>query len=277
MGDKLRVAVLVGGRASEHTSAAAVVQHLDPTRFEASVVPVAPGDAVAAWGDADVVLPVLHGPYGTTGAIQGLLDMAGVRYVGSGLLGAAAAADREFTTKLLTADGLPAGKAVVLRAGTATLSDAAREHLGLPVVVAPASTWATAGTTTVTSWHELDAAIATARAHGPKVLVSAAAEGREIECGVLEFPDGSLQASAQAADDVAAQVQELAIAAFRAIDGRGLASVTCSLDHDGELGVAEITAMPELDPDAGFVRGWAAAGLDHPTLLSTLVETAAVR
>lgn len=282
MGDKLRVAVLVGGRDSEHESAAGVVRHLDPARFDATVVSVAPGELSAAWADADVVFPVLHGPYGATGTIQGLLEMAGVRYVGSGLLAAAAGADREFTTKLLTAEGLPAGKAVVLRAGTMTLSPVAREHLGLPVVVAPASTWAP-GSTTVTDWSALDSAIAAARTHDRKVVVTAATVGREIELGVLEFSDGSVRASvpvegeaapAKLDDDVAVQVQNLAVAAFRAIDGRGLARVVCSLDDDGTLSVAEFTPMPELGPDAMFARAWAVTGLDYPAVLATLVDTA---
>lgn len=278
----MRVAVVVGGRDSERASAAGVVGHLDPARFDATVVPIAPDDASAAWAEADVVFPVLHGPYGANGTIQGLLDLAGVRYVGSGLLAAAAGVDREFTTKLLTAGELPAGKAVVLRAGTATLSAAAREHLGLPVVVAPASTWA-AGTATVADWSALDAAIATARMQGAKVVVSAATAGRDIACGVLEFPDGTVAASlpvddetapAKLDDDVAAQVQDLAIAAFRSLDCRGLARITCSLDDGGGLSVAEVVPMPELTPDAAFVRAWAVTGLDYPALLATLVDTA---
>lgn len=283
MDDRVRVAVVVGGRDSERASAAGVVGHLDPTRFAATVVPIAPDDVSAAWAEADVVFPVLHGPFGGNGTIQGLLDLAGVRYVGSGLLAAAAGVDREFTTKLLTAGELPAGKAVVLRAGTATLSAAAREHLGLPVVVAPASTRAAAGSTTVAEWSALDGAIAAARTHGPKVVVSAAAPGRQMDCGVLEFPDGTVAASlpvdaesapAKLDDDVAAQIQELAVAAFRALDCSGLARITCALDDDGGSSVAEVVPMPELTPDSTFVRAWAVTGLDYAALLATLVDTA---
>jgi len=243
---RIRVAVVFGGRSSEHAiscvSAGSVLTHLDRERFD--VVPVGitraggwvlgtddprelairdgrlpavdehgtalalPGDptrgglvllepdrAGAVFSGVDVVFPVLHGPFGEDGTIQGLLEMAGVPYVGAGVLASAAGMDKEFAKKLLAADGLPVGELVVLRPGTATLTSEQRDRLGLPVFVKPARAGSSVGISKVRDWADLDAAVAAAREHDPKVLVEAAVVGREVECGVLEWPDGSVRAS----------------------------------------------------------------------------------
>ena len=137
--------------------------------------------------EVDVVFPVLHGAYGEDGTIQGLLEMAGLPYVGSGVFASAASMDKEFTKKLLAAAGLPQGEHVVLRdaagavsADPALLDDAARERLGLPVFVKPARAGSSIGITRVTDWAQFPAAVAEAAAVDPKVLVEAAVPGREI-------------------------------------------------------------------------------------------------
>ena len=180
------------------------------------------------------------------------------------MLASAAGMDKEFTKKLLAADGLPVGDHVVLRPGTATLTEAERERLGLPVFVKPARAGSSLGITRVTAWDDLDAAIATARQHDPKVLVEAAIVGREIECAVLERPDGTVVSSlpaeirivgeaafydfdakylddvcefdvpAKLDDDVAEQLRDMAVAAFRALDGQGLARVDFFVGPDGD-------------------------------------------
>jgi D-alanine-D-alanine ligase len=261
----------------------------------------------------DVVFPVLHGPYGEDGTIQGLLELAGTPYVGAGVLASAAAMDKEFTKKLLAAEGLPVGEVVVLRPGVATLSDAQRDRLGLPVFVKPARAGSSVGITKVASWAALPAAIAAAREHDPKVLVEAAVVGREVECGVLEFPDGSVRASLPAEirlvgsgedgsapefydfeskylDDVCEfdipaklddatteRVRELAIAAFTALDCQGLARVDFFALEDGSLVVNEVNTMPGFTPISMFPRMWAVTGVDYPALLGTLIETALAR
>jgi D-alanine-D-alanine ligase len=257
------------------------------------------------------VFPVLHGPFGEDGTIQGLLEMAGVPYVGAGVLASAAGMDKEFTKKLLAADGLPVGDLVVLRPGTPTLTPEQRDRLGLPVFVKPARAGSSVGITRVTGWAKLDAAIAVAREHDPKVLVEAAIPGREVECGVLEYPNGRVAASVPAEirivgaggvlpefydfeakylddvcefdipakldDEVAERVRELAVAAFRALDGQGLARVDFFVGPAGELTVNEVNTMPGFTPISMFPRAWAVTGVDYPTLLSTLVETALAR
>jgi D-alanine-D-alanine ligase len=359
---RTRVAVVYGGRSSEHAiscvSAGSILRNLDPERFEVVAVGITPG---GSWvltdgrpetlaitdgrlpevsgssgtalalpadpgrrgellslgegpsqllGSVDVVFPVLHGPYGEDGTIQGLLELAGVPYVGAGVLASAAGMDKEFTKKLLAAEGLPIGDQVVLRRNDATLQLEDRERLGLPVFVKPARGGSSIGVSRVSAWDQLDPAIEFARRHDPKVIVEAAVPGREIECGVLEFPDGRVEAStlgeirvagvrgredafydfatkylddaaeldvpAKVDDGVAQEVRQLAIRAFQAIDGQGLARVDFFLTDAGPV-INEVNTMPGFTTISMYPRMWAASGVDYPTLLATMVQTALVR
>jgi len=258
----------------------------------------------------DVVFPVLHGPYGEDGTIQGLLELAGVPYVGAGVLASAAGMDKEFTKKLLAAEGLPIGDQVVLRPRQESLELDDRERLGLPAFVKPARGGSSIGVSRVTAWDQLPAAIEQARRHDPKVIVEAAIPGRELECGVLEFPDGRIEAStvgeirvagvrgredgfydfetkylddaaeldvpAKIDDEIADAVRQLAIRAFQAIDCQGLARVDFFLTENGPV-INEINTMPGFTTISMYPRMWAATGVDYPTLLTTMVETALKR
>jgi D-alanine-D-alanine ligase len=280
----------------------------DPRRA-GQLVSLSPG-GTEVLASVDVVFPVLHGPYGEDGTIQGLLELAGVPYVGAGVLASAAGMDKEFTKKLLVAEGLPVGNYEVLRPSQPTPDTGLRERLGLPVFVKPARGGSSIGVSRVTSWDELPAAVAHARRHDPKVIVEAAVVGRELECGVLEFPDGTVQAStvgeirlagvrgredsfydfatkylddaaeldvpAKVDDDVSDAVRELAIRAFRAIDCQGLARVDFFLTDDGPI-INEVNTMPGFTTISMFPRMWAASGVDYQTLVATMVETALAR
>jgi D-alanine-D-alanine ligase len=336
---KVRVAVVFGGRSSEHAiscvSAGSVIAALDPEHYE--VVPVgiatdgrwvlaAPdqrlaiadgdlpevsgGTAVSLVGDpggrglavlepgaavgpalteVDVVFPVLHGAYGEDGTIQGLLEMAGVPYVGSGVFASAASMDKEFAKKLLVAAGLPQEDHAVLRdaagavcADPELLDEAARERLGLPVFVKPARAGSSIGITKVTDWAQFPDAVATAAAIDPKVIVEAAVPGREIECGVLVsrsggVPEASLPAEirlrpgtdwydfsakylsdavdfdipAALTDEQTRAVRETACRAFQALDCRGLARVDFFLGTDPETG-ADRLVVNEVNTMPGF-------------------------
>ena len=358
---RVRVAVVYGGRSSEHAiscvSAGSILRNLDPARFEVVAVGITPGGSwvltdgnpetlaitngrlpqvsaesgtelalpadpvrggqllsLGQGGEmlaaVDVVFPVLHGPYGEDGTIQGLLELAGVPYVGAGVLASAAGMDKEFTKKLLVAEGLPIGDHVVLRPRHKTVELEDRERLGLPVFVKPARGGSSIGVSRLTAWDQLPEAIALARRHDPKVIVEAAIPGRELECGVLEFPDGRVEAStvgeirvagvrgredvfydfetkylddaaeldvpAKIADDVADTVRQLAIRAFNAVDCQGLARVDFFLTDNGPV-VNEINTMPGFTTISMYPRMWAASGVDYPTLLATMVETALKR
>jgi D-alanine-D-alanine ligase len=306
---------ITGGALPQVPEGAALVLSADPTR--SALLPVLDGGADSADSaggagqsaalDVDVVFPVLHGPYGEDGTIQGLLELAAVPYVGAGVLASAAGMDKEFTKKLLAAEGLPVGTWVVLRSGRATLTVEEKERLGLPVFVKPARAGSSLGVSRVDDWADLDEAIATARLADPKVLVEAAVLGREIECGVLEHPDGRLQASSTAeihlgADfafydftakyldhaatfdipahlsaEVTATIQDYAVRAFTALDAQGLARVDFFVTADGEVSINEVNTMPGFTPISMYPRMFAVDGVDYPELLRVLVRTAVAR
>ena len=145
----------------------------------------------------DVIFPVLHGLYGEDGTIQGLFELSGVPYVGTGVLSSACGMDKEYTKKLLAAEGLPVGKEVILR-GEETLTQADCQLLGLPVYVKPARGGSSIGISRVTRWEDMDAALREARQYDTKVIVESEIIGDEVECGVLEYPDGTVIASVPA-------------------------------------------------------------------------------
>ena len=302
---------ITDGRLPEVSGASGTALALpaDPGR-SGELLSLGQGAAGELLASVDVVFPVLHGPYGEDGTIQGLLELAGVPYVGAGVLASAAGMDKEYTKKLLVAEGLPIGDHVVLRPRQDTVELEDRERLGLPVFVKPARGGSSIGVSRVAAWDQLPAAIELARRNDPKVIVEAAVPGRELECGVLEFPDGRVEAStvgeirvagvrgredafydfetkylddaaeldvpAKVDDSVADELRQLAIRAFRAIDCQGLARVDFFLTDDGPV-VNEINTMPGFTTISMYPRMWAASGVDYPTLLSTMVETALKR
>ena len=280
---------------------APVALSLDPAHT-GRVLSLAAADAGAALADVDVVFPVLHGPFGEDGTVQGLLELAQVPYVGAGVLASAAGMDKEFTKKLLAAEGLPVGRQAVLRPHQQTLSAEQLDALGLPVFVKPARGGSSIGISRVTRAEDLPAAIAHAREHDPKVIVEAEIVGVEVECGVLESPDGAVRASVLAEilmpeesgddgafydfdtkylDDVVefevparldaattAAVREIAVRAFRALDCQGLARVDFFVTADGPV-INEINTMPGFTPISMFPAMWARTGVDYPELLTT--------
>lgn len=279
----------------------------DPTSRELRTVE--PGSAVEALGAVDVVFPLLHGAFGEDGTIQGLLELAEIPYVGAGVLASATAMDKEYAKKLLAAEGLPVGEYATVRRGQSTLDESDRERLGLPVFVKPARAGSSIGISKVDDWAELDAAIALARETDPKVLVEAGVVGREIECGVLEFPDGRVEASlpaevrvlsqdsaawydfetkylgeaaeldipAKLGDELTERLRAMAVKAFGALDCQGLARVDFFVDADGELIINEVNTMPGFTTTSAYPKMWAVTGVDYPTLLSTLIDTAIAR
>ncbi|MEV6601861.1 D-alanine--D-alanine ligase family protein [Actinoplanes sp. NPDC051346] len=303
-GDPAQLAI-EGGRLPEVTleSGRAVVLPPDPT--SSGLMVVDPADGVAVLAGVDVVFPVLHGAYGEDGTIQGMLEMAGIPYVGANVFASAAGMDKEFTKKLAAAEGIPVGPYAVLRAGQ-SLSEADKERLGLPVFVKPSRAGSSYGISKVTDWAQLDDAIAGARRIDPKVLVEAAIVGREIECGVLEgetaggaeasllaeimvttsddefydfeakyLGDGTpYQIPADLKPDVARQVQEYACRTFTALDCAGLARVDFFVTADDEIFLNEINTMPGFTPTSMFPLMWAATGLDYPKVVDRLIRTA---
>jgi D-alanine-D-alanine ligase len=336
------VAVIFGGRSNEHAisciTAGSVLGALDPDRYD--VVPIGittegrwvrsdaaalqmqgralpeisdgtsvvlPADPTALpveLADVDAVFPLLHGPYGEDGTVQGLLELAGLPYVGSGVFASAAAMDKQHMKRLLQEAGLATPAYVVARANRPL---PARIHdLGLPLFVKPARGGSSIGISKVERSEDLGAALDAAFAHDPKALVEAAVVGRELECGVLAGlaggpPEASLPAEIRLADRAGfydfeakympdsgtefdippslpdvdiARVRATAIEAFDALDCEGLARVDFFRTDDGRLLVNEVNTMPGFTPVSMFPRMWAATGVDYRALVGRLIDDA---
>jgi D-alanine-D-alanine ligase len=311
-GDDSTKLAITGGQLPEVASdGAAVVLSGDPTHRGLAVHE--PGKVPEELGEVDVVLPLLHGPYGEDGTLQGLLELAGVPYVGSGVFASAAAMDKGHMKALLQGAGLPVGPyAVVTPRAWATDKAAVRETasaLGYPLFVKPARAGSSVGISKAHGPAELDEAIETARSHDPRVVLEAAVLGREVECGVLEGVDGGppeaslpgevvvggdhefydfaakylpdegtdLIVPAELPDDVVAEVQELSRRAFEALACEGLARVDFFVGRDGSVIINEVNTMPGFTPVSMFPLMWKASGLDYPALVDRLVQTALAR
>ncbi|MGW0131822.1 D-alanine--D-alanine ligase family protein [Streptomyces sp. NPDC003299] len=290
------------------SSEGGVVLPVDPASRE--VVYSEPGSVPKALGEVDVVFPVLHGPYGEDGTLQGLLELSGVPYVGSGVLASAVGQDKEYMKRVFTSFGLAVGPYVVIRprewerdtaAARKKIVDFAGEH-GWPLFVKPARAGSSIGITKVDDLSGLDEAIAEAQRHDPKILVEAAVRGREIECGVLEFEDGpraSVPAEipppdahayydfeakyidstpgivpAPLTEEQTAEVRRLAVDAFEAASCEGLVRADFFLTEDGEFVINEINTMPGFTPISMYPQMWQATGISYPELVDRLIQAA---
>lgn len=353
---RLRVAVIFGGRSSEHSisciSAGSVLRSIDRTKYEIVPIGITPrgqwvleqdnalrlavngsvfpkvsdtrphllftgdptsselvvqGSTKKGVPQVDVAFPLLHGPWGEDGTIQGMFELAGIPYVGSGVFASAAAMDKAHMKALLASAGLPVGRyEVITDVQWRTSRDSALARvstLGLPVFVKPARAGSSVGITKVKSASELVAAIESARQHDPKVVVEAAIEGnREIECGILDSAQGprasviaeivvkrghefydyeakyvddsaDLIVPARLPEGFAERAQDLAKQAFTALDCEGLARVDMFI-AGGDIVINEVNTMPGFTPISMFPRMWQESGMDYPTLIDTLIQDA---
>ncbi|MCL2090553.1 MAG: D-alanine--D-alanine ligase [Micrococcales bacterium] len=272
---------------------------------------VEPGLAPRQIGTVDVVFPLLHGPYGEDGTLQGLLELADVRYVGAGVLASAVGMDKQMMKVVLAGNGLPVGPFRTVRADQVArdlpgvLADLA--GLGLPVFVKPARAGSSLGISRVDDAADLPAALAEAAQHDPKIVVEAAVVGREVECGVLGGRDGArprasvpgeivvtdpahtfydyqakyfdensvrLSCPADLPPQVTAAVQDVAVRTFEALDCEGIARVDVFVTADGQVVVNEINTMPGFTPYSMYPTMWQASGVSYPELVDELVQLA---
>jgi D-alanine-D-alanine ligase len=308
--DAERLAIRGGQLPSVDGAGASVVLAGDPTA--ASLTVHEAGQVPQALGSVDVVLPLLHGPYGEDGTLQGLLELAGVPYVGSGVLASAACMDKAHMKVVLAASGLPIGPYVTVKQREWERDPAAvRESvasLHWPVFVKPARSGSSIGISKVHGLEQLDAAIDAAMEHDPKVVIEASVAGREIECGVLEGLDGGpaeasvlgeirvvgphefydfeakylddateLDVPANLPEHVADEVRRLAVTAFDALGCESLARVDFFVTEGGRVVINEVNTMPGFTPVSMFPMLWAASGLDYPKLVDRLIGSALSR
>jgi len=307
--DDAKALQIRGVHLPEVTTGQAVVLSNDPAQPGLRVFDGA-ASGLGELAKVDVVFPVLHGEQGEDGTIQGLLEIVGLPYVGAGVFASAAAMDKEYTKKLLAAVGLPVGSYLVLHAGDSpALDDDQRGQITLPAFVKPARAGSSIGITKITDWSQLPDAVATAREVDSKVLIEAGVLGREIECGILAESPGAGQPievrasvpaeikvlrghdwydfEAKYLDDacefdvpadlpekVTAQIQDYAVRAFRALEGRGLARVDFFVTDSAEVIINEVNTMPGFTPISMYPRMWEASGVPYPELIDRLIRSA---
>ncbi|MFG2192657.1 D-alanine--D-alanine ligase family protein [Streptomyces sp. NPDC048639] len=293
---------------AESSSEGAVLLPVDPASRE--VVYSEPGSVPKALGEVDVVFPVLHGPYGEDGTIQGMLELSGIPYVGSGVLASAVGMDKEYMKRVFISYGLPVGPYEVIRpreweqdpaAARKKIVDFAGDH-GWPLFIKPARAGSSMGITKVSGLEGLDEAVEEARRHDPKILVESLLRGREIECGVLEFEDGA-RASVPAeipsgsdhdfydfeakyidsaagivpaplTEEETARVRELAVRAFEAASCEGLVRADFFLLDSGEFVINEINTMPGFTPISMYPRMWQETAVSYSELIDRLIQAA---
>ena len=329
MSRRTRVAVLLGGRSSEHdislASARSVLEALDPERYEtvtveigrdgrwelgsgsdggsvAETLPVPTEKVPATLGEVDVVFPVLHGPFGEDGTVQGLLELAGVPYVGAGVLGSALAMDKDVFKAVMRDRGIPVTRNITLRQGQAP-----ENPFGYPVFVKPARLGSSVGISKVGSAEELPAAVELAFRHDEKVLVEEFVDGIEVECGVLgndrpiaSLPGEIVSHGFSGADwydysakydeggmdlvvpprfeqETIERVQELAVQAFVGGECEGMARVDFFVRPDGEVLLNELNTIPGFTATSVYAKLFEASGLPYPELVDRLVRLALER
>jgi len=319
-----RIAVILGGRSSENpisvASAASVVEALEASGDEVLAVEIdrsgrwqlpsgdrrrelparLPGrDVVTTLDQVDVVFPVLHGPFGEDGTVQGLLELAGVPYVGAGVLASALCMDKDVFKSVMRDRGIPVTENITLRLG-----DAPRNPFGYPVFVKPARLGSSVGITKAHDDDELQRAVALAFEHDEKVLVERYVAGVEVEVGVLgnlkpiaslpgeivvthnewydyeaKYDEGEMDlvVPARIEREQIERVQELAVRAFVATDCEGMARADMFVREDGEVLVNELNTIPGFTATSVYARLFEASGIPYGELLQRLADLAVER
>jgi D-alanine-D-alanine ligase len=326
---RVRVAVIMGGRSSEHdisvASARSVVDGLDPARFDVRAIeigqdgrwqldspqarlgvgneklPVPADGSPSPFEGVDVVFPVLHGPFGEDGTVQGFLELAGVAYVGAGVTASALCMDKDLFKAVMRDKGVPVVESI-------TLLDRHRDRVenpfGFPVVVKPARLGSSVGISIVKEQEDLAAAVDLALEHDEKILLEQFVSGMEVECSVLgneepiasipgeivplasdwydfaaKYDEGGMELLIPPRLDerTIARVQELAVAAFVASDCEGMARVDCFVREDGEVLVNELNTIPGFTSTSVYAKLFEASGIPYAELLDRLVELALER
>jgi D-alanine-D-alanine ligase len=327
---RIRVAVIAGGRSSEHlislASARSVLAALDPERYETTTIeigrdgrweigagerqslppadmersvetlPVVGDSAPArALGEIDVALPILHGPFGEDGTVQGLLELAGIPYVGAGVAASALCMDKDLFKAVLRDRGIVVARNVTVRNG-----DAPEHPFDYPVFVKPARLGSSVGISKVHGSDELEPAIELARRHDDKVLIEEFVAGTEVECGVLGNREpiasmvGEIVANAEWYDygakydeggmdlivparipaETTDRVRQIAVESFIATECEGMARIDFFVRPDGQVVVNEINTIPGFTETSVYAKLFEASGIPYAELLDRLIQLA---
>lgn len=252
----------------------------------------------------DVVFPILHGPFGEDGTVQGLLKLANIPFVGASVLGSAIGMDKDVMKRLLRDAGIPVAKFLVFKKGDAVNFETASKELGTPMFVKPANLGSSVGVSKVKTKEEFDKAVDDAFQYDTKILVEETIVGREIECSVLgnqnpiasvpgeilpnhEFYSyeakyidengAALKIPADIPEDTKKKIQELAVRTFTTLECEGLGRVDFFLKQNGELVVIEINTIPGFTKISMYPRLWEASGISYTELIDRLLQLATER
>ena len=332
MSRRPRVAVIMGGRSSEHeislASAQSVLETLEAEGYETVTVeidrdgrwalpsgaqrraieatsrpgetlpvPASDGAVPATLASVDVVLPILHGPFGEDGSVQGLLDLADVPYVGPGVAASSLCMDKDLFKKVLRDSGIPVARHHAIR-----LRDAIENPFGYPVFVKPARLGSSIGITKVHDESELGPAVALARKHDEKVLIEEFVGGTEVECSVIgnldtppiaslvgeivahaewydysaKYDEGGMDliVPARIPEETARRVQDLSVQAFVASECEGMARADCFVREDGEVVINELNTIPGFTATSVYAKLFEASGIPYAELLERLIQLA---
>ncbi len=306
---KLKIGVLFGGKSAEHevslASAKNVIAALDKSKYQ--IIPIKiPKIGIFNFSlikKVDVVFPVLHGPFGEDGSMQGLLKLSGVPFVGAGVLGSAVGMDKDIMKKLLKNAGLPIGKFITLKKTDEINFSKIKKELGLPLFIKPANMGSSVGVNKANNEKEFHRAIALAFQYDHKIIIEEFIDGREIECAVLgnEYPMASvlgeiianqefysydakyiddgyeIQIPAKIDSKTTKKIQELAIKVFETLSCEGLGRVDFFLKKNGGVIVNEINTIPGFTNISMYPKLWEASGLPQTKLLDRLIDLAIER
>jgi D-alanine-D-alanine ligase len=329
LAERLRVAVIQGGRSSEHeislASAKSVIEGLDPERYEVRAIDIqrdgrwelASGQAELGKGngalpvpvagkpeplrDIDVVFPVLHGPFGEDGTVQGLLELAGVAYVGAGVAASAVCMDKDLFKAVMRAKGIPVVPSVTVRRWDRTVAES---PFGFPVVIKPSRLGSSVGISIAKTPEEFSRGLELAFEHDEKILIEEHVAGVEVECSVLgneqpiasipgeivplvsdwydysaKYDEGGMELviPPRIGDAAIARVQELSVASFIASECEGMARVDFFVRDDGEVLVNELNTIPGFTSTSVYAKLFEASGIPYAELLDRLVQLALER
>lgn len=252
----------------------------------------------------DVVFPILHGPFGEDGTVQGLLKLANIPFVGASVLGSAIGMDKDVMKRLLRDAGIPVAKFLVFKKGGAVDFETVSKELGLPLFIKPANLGSSVGVSKVKNKEEFDKAITDAFQYDTKILIEETIVGREIECSVLGNQDpiasvpgeilpshefysyeakyidengAALKIPADISEKEKEQIQELAIKTFKTLECEGLGRVDFFLKESGELVVIEINTIPGFTKISMYPQLWEASGISYTELIDRLLQLAIER
>jgi len=347
MAERLRLGVIFGGQSGEHEVSVVSAQHvMEAARDRFDIVPIgvsktgawltpdetqrqldredeafrktlelanaegllARPEALASLREIDVAFPLIHGTFGEDGTLQGLLELAGVPYVGAGVGASAIGMDKALMKRMFRQAGLDVPEHIVVRstqyrAQAAEVAAAIETSIGYPAFVKPANGGSSVGISKVRSKEDLAHAFCVAFQHDRKVLVEQAVEAREIECAVLgnddpqpsplgeirytrEFydyeakyldPTTQLIIPADLLDDMVRRIQDLAVRGYRAIDCSGMGRMDFFLTEEGDVYIDEVNTLPGFTPGSMYPALWRHAGLGYADLIGRLVELALER